>query len=71
VLGAPSLSPAPKLGGALQCLVAARLSDLAAAIVDVPLGYARGEQPGSKAIATAVIKPGSPEEKTFAQDFAG
>ena len=68
-LGNPSLSAAPKLGGPLKCLVAARLLDLANALVDLPLAYAHGERPGSRAVPVTVIKRGSPEAKAFAEDF--
>ncbi len=71
-LGAPSLSEARslRLHGALRCLVAARISDLANALVDVPLAYARGQKPGSLTIPVTVLKKGSPALKTFAADFA-
>jgi ABC-type sugar transport system substrate-binding protein len=71
-LGAPSLSDARGLRfqGALQALVAARLSDLANALVDVPLAYAQGKKPGSRTVPVTLLKQGSPEADAFATDFA-
>jgi hypothetical protein len=73
-LGAPSLTgraaiAALRRDGALQCLVAARLSDLADALVELPLALARGERAGSRPVPVAVLKPGSPKLKAFAADF--
>jgi ribose transport system permease protein len=71
-LGAPSLSDprALRLRGALQCLVAARISDLAAALVEVPLAYAQGKKPGSRVVPMTVVKRGSDDLRAFATDFA-
>jgi ABC-type sugar transport system substrate-binding protein len=71
-LGAPSLSDARALRfeGPLQALVAARLSDLAKALVDVPLAYAQGAKPGPRTVAVTLLKQGSPEVDAFRADFA-
>ncbi|HEY6887460.1 MAG TPA: substrate-binding domain-containing protein [Solirubrobacter sp.] len=71
-LGAPSLSDprALRFQGALRALVAARLSDLANALVDVPLAYAQGKQPGSRTVPVTLLKQGSPKAGAFATDFA-
>jgi ABC-type sugar transport system substrate-binding protein len=70
-LGAPSLSDprALRFQGALQALVAARISDLADALVDVPLAYAQGKQLGSRTVPMTLLKHGSPEAGVFATDF--
>ncbi|MDA0162249.1 substrate-binding domain-containing protein [Solirubrobacter ginsenosidimutans] len=71
-LGAPSLSDprALRFHGALQALVAARISDLADALVDLPLAYAQGKKPGSRSVPVTLLKQGEPEVDAFASDFA-
>ena len=56
--------------GFKQALVAARISDLANALVDVPLAYAQGKKPGSRTVPVTLLKQGSPEVDAFASDFA-
>ncbi|WP_028067460.1 substrate-binding domain-containing protein [Solirubrobacter soli] len=68
-LGAPSLSDARALGR-VDALAAARLSDLANALVDLPLAYAQGKKLGSTTVGVTLIKKGSPEADVFAKDFA-
>jgi hypothetical protein len=55
--------------GALQALVAARSSDLATALVDLPLAYAQGKKPGSRTVPVTLLKQGAPEVGAFAADF--
>jgi hypothetical protein len=74
-LGAPSLSgrssiTALRRRGPLRCLVAARVSDLANALVELPLALARGEKAGSRTVPMTVLNAGAPELKQFAADFA-
>lgn len=72
--GAPALSSARSLAAlradpVLRCLVAPRLRDLAAALVDVPFALLRGEQPPSGTVPLAVLRPGSPQLAAFAADY--
>ena len=71
-IGAPSLSDprALRFRQGLECLVAARISDLANALVDLPLAYAAGEKPGSRTVPLSAIKKGSGEAEVFGADFA-
>jgi ABC-type sugar transport system substrate-binding protein len=75
-VGAPSLTgraaiTALRRGGPLQCVVAARLADLADALVEVPLAFARGQKPGSRTVPVTRLTRGSPQLARFAADFAG
>lgn len=75
-LGAPAISGAAALraledGGPLRCLVAPRLSQLANALVDLPLALLRGEPPGSVVVPPAVFRRGSTAAHRAAQrDYA-